>query len=347
MTRPTVMLFAEVELELTGYAAIGAPESDEGRRGGVRPIARTGWGAEGDRDPWAPPTSLAGSFRAHLTDDLGGEGVGALMGEAFGVSAPAGTPGAGAPTDTAGSDADDDTGDDAGGRPSKVFFLGTELRLPEDKGIVVRGQTAIDPHRAAAKETMLRRREYLPPGTRLLCRVRVDGEEHHERILDALTTWQPIIGGSRSTGHGGTRTLTVRHTTIDLNTPDGRRRWLLQGGPALFAGGEIRSPRPKRAEPAILFGWEIEEALHIGGTDPSLPVMATAPEPAPGAEGRSSKPARLLRDEEDRPYIPGSTWKGILRGRCAYILRSLGLFDCEEESHCGSCDLCAAFGWVG
>lgn len=312
-----VMLFAEVELELTGYAAVGASESTlQSTQSPWQPIARDGWG-----DAWIPPSSLAGSFRAHL-----GEAAAELMGEE--------------PEDKNEKNA-------KGGRASCIRFLGTELTVP-GHNLPLRGQTAIDRRRAAAGATLLRNKEYLPPGTRLLCRLRVDGAAHHEPVLTALRTWRPVIGGGRSTGHGTTRTRSIAYSTLDLGTAEGRRTWLTRGGPELFAKTHTLQPEVVEQRPLIRAHWELAEALHIGGGSKAHSTGAGADDQCPEADGadRSAEPACLLRDHRRRPYIPGSTWKGILRGRCAYILDSLGLLpDCDGG--CGTCALCTAFGWAG
>ncbi|MER5182587.1 RAMP superfamily CRISPR-associated protein [Streptomyces sp. NPDC002896] len=302
------MLFAQVEFELIGYAAVGAPERKEPGSTLAQPVARDGWG-----NPWIPPTSLAGSLRAHLGEEAGKT----LMGE------------------------EDPDEEEAQGRPSVVRFLGTELRLP-DSGLAYRTQTAVDRHRAAARATTLRTGEYLPPGTRILCQLRVDGAAHHDAVLAALRSWEPLIGGGRSTGHGTTRTIAIHYDTIDLDTREGRRIWLTRGGPELFTGTRALDPDPTPRSSAIRTEWEIVDALHIGSG------VTKASEPRRADEDRAAEPAPLLRDHQGRPYVPGTTWKGLLRSRCEFILGSLGLAVCDGgPDTCGHCMVCTSFGWSG
>jgi CRISPR/Cas system CSM-associated protein Csm3 (group 7 of RAMP superfamily) len=310
----TVILFAEAAFELTTPASVTAPERLERDSSLPQPVALDGWG-----NPWIPPTSLAGSFRAHLAPaaaDL-------LMG-----------------TEADHTDGPDGADGQPPGRPSVVRFLHTEVHLPNTP-FVHRTRTAIERHRAAARATTLRTRQYLPPGTRLLCRIRADGAEHHPAILAALRTWNPVIGGERSTGSGVTRSLGIRYTTLDLATPEGRRTWLTQGGPRLFTSTHRLDQAPALASqaPLIRAQFEIVDALHTATGDATASTAA-----APGE--RASAPALLARDHQKRPMVPATTWKGLLRSQCEYILGSLGLPVCvSSDGTCGRCPVCTAFGW--
>ncbi|MGW7642320.1 RAMP superfamily CRISPR-associated protein, partial [Streptomyces decoyicus] len=61
----------------------------------------------------------------------------------------------------------------------------------------------------------------------------------------------------------------------------------------------------------------------------------------------------MLRDHEGTPLVPGSTWKGVLRSRVAFILRTTGAGTvCDPEAGavtggCGACEVRRAFGWSG
>ncbi|MGW2320091.1 RAMP superfamily CRISPR-associated protein [Streptomyces sp. NPDC001680] len=318
--RRDAVLLAEAEWELTAPAAIGAPERGEtSATARLRQVARDGW-ADSEQ-PWIPATSLAGSLRAHLGPDLGP----LLMGDE--------------PQDeddeTAGAASGSTTG--GTGHASVVCILGTELHLPQGRSTFDRTRTAIDAHRGATVSGMLATLEYLPVGTRVLCRLRVDGGEHHADVLNALITWHPILGGGRSTGHGTTRTLAIRSAVVDLATAKGRRLWLTHGGPELFRAAALEPvpvPETDAAPPDLLLPalrWQIVDALHLGS-----------------GERRLDEPALLIRDDQHRPYVPGTTWKGLLRSRSGYILRSLDLPACTGLTDtCGSCDQCTAFGWSG
>ncbi|SFC97336.1 RAMP superfamily CRISPR-associated protein [Streptomyces aidingensis] len=301
------LLLAEIEFELTGPAAIAAPERRAGETATVRPLARDASG-----EPWIPPTSLAGSFRAHLPDPVRGE----LMGH--------GAPRGGSTEDSL---------------TSRVRFLATELTLPEGGSPVHRTRTAMDARRGAAAAGTLRTAEYLASGTRVRCRLWVHGEEeHHRPVREALRTWRPVIGGGRSTGHGTVRLLALRHAVVDLTTRAGRALWLTHGGPALFTAAGLRpvplSPANPTASPSAFLPalpWQLTDPLHVGS-----------------GERRPTEPSRILLDDTGRPLIPGTAWKGILRARTGYVLRSLDRPACPGMADsCGRCSLCTTFGWTG
>ncbi|WP_411129746.1 RAMP superfamily CRISPR-associated protein [Streptomyces sp. x-19] len=325
----SVIHLLQAELELTGPGAVAAPEAHT--VGSVLhpdlPLARDGWGK-----PYVPGTSLAGSLRQQAPKDRRR----ALFGDVF-----------------KDADANDRNGREATTAiASPVRVLGTRLTVPEPSSMR-RLRTAVDRHRAAAKATTLHSRELLPPGTELTLWLRIDTETTTspvvDEVIELLGRWRPRIGGGRTTGYGRAELITVRHRIIDLSTPDGLRHWLTVGGPGLVddqaalvyeraqqAGGAPDEP--------YLFGraleFRISDALHVGsGTFAERP-------------GRRTDIAQILRDHEDSPVVPGSTWKGILRARVEFILRSVGIGDVcvsvrdDASGSCGACVVCEAFGWT-
>ncbi|MFF6815166.1 RAMP superfamily CRISPR-associated protein [Streptomyces sp. NPDC012403] len=317
MTEP--LLLAEVVLKLESPAAVAAPEQHDGLYATVREVARDGWSDSGA--PWVPPSSLAGSFRTHLRAAAGEETERLVMGYEEERSTQ--------------------------GRPSSVRFLGTHLREP---AVAPRTRTAVDPYRAAAATGLLHTHELLQPGCLITCWIQVDAPEHHRTVLDHLATWNPVIGGGRSTGHGTTTTVSLRSAVLDLSTQEGRRLWLTHGGPALFeAAGlepidlEQAKTGPKAGTATVLpaLTWCVVDALHIGNG-----TRAAAAPTADGAAG--PQVALLLRDHDGTPYVPGTAWKGLLRHRTAYILRSTGHEACPGTADtCGTCSVCETFGWTG
>ncbi|WP_416976975.1 RAMP superfamily CRISPR-associated protein [Streptomyces sp. T028] len=326
-----VIHILQADLELTGPAAVAAPEAHT-VASSLRPdlpLARDGWG-----NPCLPATSLTGSLRHHAAPHRRR----ALFGDVY-------------KTPAAKQQDDDGDGGETIAIASPVRVLGTRLTLP-DAPPAERRRTAVDRHRAAALATSLHSRELLPPGTELTLWLRIDTTATSSPLVDEvialLAAWRPRIGGGRTTGYGRAELITVRHRTIDLTTPDGLRHWLTHGGPALVddhatvvhdraqtAGGAPDEPH--------LFGralhFRIADALHIGsGTRTERP-------------GRRSGPAQILRDHENTPLVPGTTWKGLLRARVEFILRSTGIGDvCASvrdgaPGSCGTCMVCEAFGF--
>jgi CRISPR/Cas system CSM-associated protein Csm3 (group 7 of RAMP superfamily) len=376
-----ITLYA-LTLTLDTSGAVSAPES----RGpgsaldAALPVARDHTG-----HPAVPATSLAGSLRAHAAAHGGPDTVLFLFG---------GT--------RQESDPDDPTRPRTIAVASPVRFLGTRTRLPDTTPKTVhRTRNALDRHRAAVAPHALFTRELLPPGTEITLWLRLDADpvapatpaaeradahEHAARIAreraqaleHLLATWRPVIGGSRTAGHGRARLTTARRRTLDLTDPADRRHWLLTGGPSLYDNapditahllphsgpgdrpgpdGQENAPAHHAGEPLLLdrvLAFDIVDALHIGTSLTSQ-------------EGRGTTDAALLhRDHHGYPVIPGSTWKGLLRSRCEFILRSLGETACpppntqtpnlhetgaeqadehSEQQQCqGVCRICRAFG---
>lgn len=325
----SVVHILQAELELTGPAAVAAPEAH--RVGSVLrpdlPVARDGWG-----NPYLPGTSLVGSLRQQTPTGRRRD----LFGDVF------------KDPDRSAENVRAETTAIA----SPVRVLGTRLTLPEPD-LIRRRRTAVDRHRAAAQAASLHDRELLPPGTELTLWLRIDAETANSPLVDEvvalLGTWRPRIGGGRTTGYGRAELTTVQHRVIDLSTPDGLRHWLTVGGPGLVDDqATVVYERAQRAGGApdepYLFGqalqFRIADALHIGS--------GTFAERA----GRRGGIAQILRDHENTPVIPGSTWKGILRTRVEFILRSVCAVDVcasvtdNASGGCGACVVCEAFGWT-
>lgn len=215
-------------------------------------------------------------------------------------------------------------------------------------------------------------------------------KERAKALEDILATWRPVIGGSRGTGNGRARLTAVRRRTLDLADPADRRRWLLKGGPGLFDDAEdvtedvTRDGVRERAEGPLLLGraltFDVVDALHIGTgrtaedshTAEARVEAVQEDEDTAGKGRRGTKRALLHRDHANHPAVPGSTWRGLLRTRCEFILRSLGEDACTPVStrtaqatgrtdttdmthtaetpgaaECGSCRICHAFGHTG
>lgn len=269
-----------------------------------------------DRDGlvWLPPTSLAGSLRAHF---------GARAPQFFGSPAPLGKG-----TDPL--------------TPSPVRVLGTATAMPDGAKPEVRRSTAIDTRRGAAVVSTLRSRELLPAGTTVALFLRYDRRQDAladydlDGFVDTVRTWRPCIGRGRSTGHGRARVTRVAARSLDLRRPDQLLAWLRSGRDELFPPGDEGWDRVVGASSApvdalLEVGFESRDALHVGSGR------------AGGVNG--------IATSDGRPLIAGSAWKGLLRSRCGYILRSCGVDAClvpaPDERACGSCVLCEVFGWTG
>ncbi len=302
-----------VTLVLDSPSAVSAPEA---RTAGSALTASLPVARDGNNLPYVPAASLAGSLRAHA-----GPQAPLLFGELRQEPDPDGR----GQTRTVAV-------------ASAVRLLGTRTDLPiGTPEPLVRRRTAIDRHSGAAAAATLHARELLPPGTTVTAWLRLDGEAENAAALEALlASWQPRIGSGRTTGHGRATIRRITRRVLDLSTPAGRRHWLTQGGPQLFDGGSVilegAATQPERRVLDHDLGFTVADALHVAsGT-------------AEHTGHRSTDRARHLRDHADRPLLPGSAWKGLLRSRCEFILRSLDQPACAGTPGCGSCRVCAAFG---
>ena len=66
------------------------------------------------------------------------------------------------------------------------------------------------------------------------------------------------------------------------------------------------------------------------------------------SDGLPSRDGRT-RQRLGQPLIPGSAWKGIIRSRTEFILRSRygESAACQQQPGCGNCPVCAVFGHQG
>ncbi|AKH81447.1 hypothetical protein AA958_03735 [Streptomyces sp. CNQ-509] len=328
-----VIHLLRAELEFTSPGGVAAPESLTA--GSVLtpdlPVAR-----DGDGLPYVPGSSVAGALRGAVAEEAGKV---RLFGEVR-------------------KEQLDDGSDRTTAVASPVRVLGTRLVPPEDgpPKPAVRRRTAIDRHRAAAEANTLHEREVVPPGTRLTVWLRLDAaaedSDRLDELLALLRTWRPCFGGGRTTGLGQARLLSVHHRPIDLNTPEGLRHWLLGGGPGLvddLAELLYDAGRPGAARSAPEIPLAFGRELHFGIVDA---IHLGTGEHRERGHGRTGY-APVLLDHEDAPVIPGTSWKGLLRARVEFILRSAGIDTCASagggagDGTCGECATCAEFGFSG
>lgn len=335
-----------VDLELTSPGGVSGPESGAGRDGAKLPLA-----CDPDGNPYVPATSLAGSLRAHAGDEaarlfgqVGGnagssengrdddvQGAGQVGGRGRSQTGGKARTGSRANDTAAGTDGRDGANEVAVASP--VRFVGTAVELAAP--LVARSRTAVDRRRAAAASGMLRTSQHLPPGSTITAYLRLDDPSLLDELLSALAGWRPYVGGGRSVGFGQAKVTGVRSRTLDLASPSGLRSWLTEGGPDLY-GDAVTEPvtlpeaEAEGGEGVLRSEWEIVDGLHIGS----------------GRRDEEDKVAQSLRASDGTPFVPGSTWKGVLRSRCEFILRSIGVQACESDG-CLICLICQTFGWSG
>ena len=150
--------------------------------------------------------------------------------------------------------------------------------------------------------------------------------------LRVLAGWRPAIGRGRSTGGGRARLRGISWGTIDPSGRAGMRIWLANDGAKLVdavATTAVPIPDDVDDQPWLEAEFHIEDALLVG--DPRPTGAATS------------------RTRGGQPIMPGSAWKGIIRSRVEYILRSVHATEsaCGRVPGCGTCRTCEVFGHPG
>lgn len=220
--------------------------------------------------------------------------------------------------------------------PSPVRVLGTVVT-----GAVLtsNASTAVDRARRAAR-----------PGT-LRTEQRVEGDQggattvhwHLERagrrddelmdaLMDALTSWAPVIGRRRSSGQGQALVRKIDWVEADLATDAGLTWWLSSRG-AWFDGGSRPDPTAGLSSgtvtgtasnpvaPVIDVKVVVVDPLHVGadkGSETRQAVGAAAPQ-------------GVRLGNHGKPVIPATSWKGLFRHRVEHVLESVGAPELDRK----------------
>jgi CRISPR/Cas system CSM-associated protein Csm3 (group 7 of RAMP superfamily) len=266
---------------------------------------------DADGHPWVPPSSLAGSLRAHLAGHGADE---RLMGS---------RPPAGEPRTRADPPPKLD--------PSALWLLGTRTHRAgaddvQPPATTVEANTAVDPRRRAARPKSLRHSRVVDEPAVIELYAQFDGELS-DGDLALLASWQPQVGRDRTRGGGSARLRSLGYRAYDLNRDGDLRAWLETSGPDRFS---VLADVPVTAEPALHLiddEFEIVGALHIG-------------------TGSRRDKTSVTRTRGGQPLVPASTWKGLFRARTGYIIRTCWgeTAACTDQTGCGDCMLCDLFG---
>jgi CRISPR/Cas system CSM-associated protein Csm3 (group 7 of RAMP superfamily) len=287
--------------------------------------------------PWVPPSSLAGSLRAHLARHDADQ---RLMG-----SRP--------PRD----DVQRSSDPSPPLASSALWLLGTRARRAvsradgqcgnaeprgrdpgePDEAVAPRtdvvASTAVDPVRRAAVPKSLRYSRVVDEAAVVELYAMLDGELTGQD-QELLGSWRPEVGRDRTRGGGLARLRTLGYRAYDLDQPDDLRAWLeadRADGMGRFDG---LTPIPVVAAsdpPLLRAGFVIASALHV-------------------ATGSRRGKIAAIRTRGGDPLVPASTWKGLFRSRAGYIIRSCWGEDlgqdaaCVSQQGCGQCLLCDLFG---
>lgn len=258
----------------------------------------------GAHRPYLPGTGLAGALRRHL---------GPLATDWLGPEPPAW----------------EETQARTGPRERKagrLVLLGTHVEATGDEARVEqRGVTSICGSRRAAARGGFRQEEWNRPTTVTIA-MTYELEEHEREtdgaLLDALASWAPSVGRASSTGMGSARVSLVEHLTVDLTDGAQLTWWLTERDSWLRRAdaGEppVSVPAPRQGTAESRHGtpwsiqWSVREPLHVGAGSASESVTSS---------GRAEVQPTMTVD--GKPVVPGSSWKGVVRGRVQAILALL------------------------
>jgi hypothetical protein len=151
----------------------------------------------------------------------------------------------------------------------------------------------------------------------------------------ALSAWSPSLGGQRSIGFGSARTDRLRcgmQDPIPLRT-------LVAAKDTVSLFREIADDIPSPSKELLVCDpppdndrWRLTVPLRT--CDPLLisPTVRTS------ADGHSNV-------RESARVITGATWKGVIRSRAEFILRTCDIYACESSTEtCRECPTCVLFG---
>lgn len=265
--------------------------------------------------PNLPATSVAGALRAHLTNQFGRDFT----------------------TRVLGADAD---GSDQRAVASSLAVHHTHLDGPAPK-TSRHATTAIDPSRGAATNRALRVAEQAPVGTawNVYCSWRNPDPNDWAALVSVLATWQPFLGRAVSNGNGRSHVSDLATGQLDLTRTDDLLLFLTEHGVSLVdKAASIYHELGTPTAPPLLHELccEIQQALHIGTGETTTTIDRDGNERAHAA----------IRLDNGVPIVPGTTIRGLLRSRIAYILRSVhAVPDPCLEYDCAQCLPCQIFGY--
>ncbi|MDR1426965.1 MAG: RAMP superfamily CRISPR-associated protein [Bifidobacteriaceae bacterium] len=305
--------------------------------------ANAGWSVGAEQDPFGGPvghlvdggaprvpvTSLIGSLRDHLrryTQNAAqkhtlANALGCAHNKVFEVLMGPDSP-----------EKESNTADAEGLSASALWGLSVEVKAASgtDKiATAARGRTAIDRHRGAAAANALWQRTHVAVPTVITLRCRLDADIGAlAAVASAIQAWSPRIGGGRSTGSGKASVHEVWYGAIDLAKRTDRERFWAKTGPEL-----VDSIATTKLNPVTLAEPDRERVAEETFSFPEGVRITTGrreekldgnPAPLrPGSEYLTKRGSEYLVRGADRYVVPGSTWKGIVRSRFEYVLRTV------------------------
>lgn len=234
-----------------------------------------------DGDPIVPGSSLVGSLRDHL-----GDAAEKWLGRESGI--------------------------DAANDPPTPSPLRCLAPVVSGAGTTTVMRTSIDPVRRAAKARGLRSEELVESAATvtwwLVWEPITHSDSDRDELIEAFTTFHPIIGRGRTSGRGRAVTTKVHWRDVDLSQPDDLTWWLADRH-------EIMAPQAgaPHGQP-----WEMETvpAPDLAGARWDVVFRCADPLFLGPGETSGERPNRVTSGK----VVATTTWKGIFRHRVEHIL---------------------------
>jgi CRISPR/Cas system CSM-associated protein Csm3 (group 7 of RAMP superfamily) len=244
-----------VRLEMTAPGGVAGPErarpvepSAQDSTNGIRNNLPLRLDPAGDVH--LPGTSVAGSLRAHCTDN-------GFPAELFGLSDPKGRP-----------------------RASAIQVLGVHLHANATETLWTT-RVAIDRHRGAPQVSALFSTQQLPAGTTFDVYLRWDDpSDELSQFRALLQSWSPRLGRGITTGAGACIVNALSQRDYDLSTADDLAAWLAETAIDDYPQPDSPVNPPDRVADVVDVELAIVDGLHLG---------SGALTPEPGREGKVTR----------------------------------------------------------
>lgn len=155
-------------------------------------------------------------------------------------------------------------------------------------------------------------------------------------LLVALGAWEPSIGGMSGVGFGRAELTKLRHGTANpINLAS-----LFCATSTVEFYRDLATYKLKGDEQLTLSVKEDDNDLW------GLELEFTTTDPLYVSPKSEERPDARANVRVTASTVLGSSWRGVLRSRCEFILRSVGVKACETtDETCGYCPTCDLFGW--
>lgn len=243
-------------------------------------------------------------------------------------------------------------------RPSALRLVLADLTTGNvDKGHT---RTAIDRRSGtAAVHKLFRRAEVLDPTIDVVLQVdlallddvvsELEVAASRDDVLQDLVTvvcsWRPRLGGLQGTGRGD---MELRDLKVGTADPIPITQ-LIEATCTVALMRSIPSDRGRAHDlvccdpPRHDALWSMRVAFRC--TDPLL-IAPDKVDRTTVSDKNVKKVKKVKNVVRSRDVVFGSSWRGVLRSRCEFILRSCGVHACESTTAtCGRCPTCLLFGW--